>query len=219
LGVVVTNTALIMLIGVINADRTASGTVLLDDGKQTLVALKQCVRLAAADVVGLYLRNDKSPYREPLLAESAEIVHGAAFVCQGQPGDKVFVQVAAAGDFVRSTRAPSREEIVRWRRNVGSVYSDVAHNVANSPLSPFHWVENKRLYYTGNSAKIWLPAFTYDPTSDALKADEVHTGLVVSRSVFYAHKEGYASDWLFAKHDADYQAEAKLVLTEGRDDG
>lgn len=222
MGVVNLDKALRMLIHELNADpASAFVNTVTEDGKQGDAALKECLLLADADVCGLYLDNPLSSYGEPFLALSAELDHGDAVPAHGGAlRDIVFVKIAAADtEFVKSTPADSVEEIRRWRRNLNNVYSDVAHDAANSPLGARHKLEGGHVYFTGSKAKIKLPQFSIDRATPACKADERHSGLVVSRAINYAHKEGYASDWLFAKHEGLFSAGAALILSEGKRSG
>jgi hypothetical protein len=210
--------ALMLLIGELNAGGAAAWVNVVADKKQSDGMLKECLLLGDNDVVGCYLDNPFSVYGEPFLFLSDELDSGDAIPAHtGALRDLVFVKIAPEdADFVRSTRAHSRDSIRRWRRNLNNTYGPVAHDALNSPLGARHWMGDGFIEFTGTKAKIKLPQFTIDRQTPKCQADARHTGLVVSRGIFYAHKEGYVSDWLFDKHNANYTAGAALILAEGR---
>lgn len=203
-----------MLIAIMTADKGSTFALSVTDKKQSLGMIKEAILEGDADVVSAYLDNIYCPDREDFLALSADLQSGdelpdwvgkpdfmGAPNQESRHGDRVEVKINSADSiYVPSTRAPSVEQILKWRRNLNNIYGTTAHDALNSPLGGRHYIKNKRIYFTGHRAKIWLPQFSIDRATPKCQANARHTSLVVSRGVIKAHKEGYVSDGLFTRH-------------------
>lgn len=204
-----------LLVGELNAGGSDAWTTAVADKKQSGGMLKECLLLGDADAVGLYLDNPLSDYGEPFLVLSDELDHGVAVPAHtGVVREIVFVKVGADDSFVRSTRAPSRQQIERWRRNHNQIYGAASHDTSGSPLGGFHRLEDGFVYFTGSKAKLKLPQFEIDRATPKCQADARHTSYVVARAVMHAHKEGYVSDWLFAEKSKMWDEFKVLILGE-----
>lgn len=211
------NAALELLIAELNAGGASAWTTSVSDPKTSSGMLGECLVVGDSDVVAAYLDNTNNSFRTPFEQASADLNHGDKLPAHaGVPG-RVEIKINSADSvYVPSEPAPSTRKILDWRRNLNGIYGTLAHNAANSPLGGRHRLEDGHLYFTGAFARVWLPQFSIDRVTPKCQADESHTGIVVSRAVVYAHKEGYASDWLFAKHN-DKSEKALAGIRSGRE--
>ena len=167
---------------------TYSEAVDFDYNDRNSQAIQQAIKEGALQIARAIVVNPDHAHRGLYVsATPTSVTHAAELPDMAAELDLVEIEPYSGGTWQTGVLR-TIQQIESYRLNVNNLYSSLAHNAQNSPLSGYYAVSNSKIYFTGNACRIYYPVID-DATVINLIPDE-YEGTWVALAIARTIKEG-----------------------------
>ena len=151
-------------------------------------AIRQAVKEAALMIARAIIVNPEHAHRGLFVSNTpTAVTHSSELPDMAGEMDLVEVQGYDGGPWQTGVLR-NIQQIESYRANPSNLYSTLAHNAQNSPLSGYYAVSNNKIYFTGHACRVYFPSLD-DATVIDLIPDE-YEGTWVALAIARTVKEG-----------------------------
>lgn len=151
-------------------------------------AIRQAIKEAALQIARAIVINPQHVHRGVFVSGTpTSVTHASELPDMAGEMDLVEIEPYSGGTWQTGVLRDI-QQIESYRANPSNLYSTLAHNVQNSPLTGYYALSNNKIYFTGNACRIYFPVID-DATVINLVPDE-YEGTWVALAIARAVKEG-----------------------------
>jgi hypothetical protein len=165
-----------------------SSTVASTNLDRNSLAVAEAVREAAMMIAKAIVANPSHVHRNVFVSGTpTSLTHGSELPDMSGESDIIEIQPYTDAEWI--TGVPkSPQQIDSFRANSNNFYSSLLHNAEDSPLGGFYAIDNGRIKFTGENARIYIPVIDRDTVGDVIPDEYEDTW--VSCAVPLCLKEG-----------------------------
>jgi hypothetical protein len=144
----------------VQAAGTWSAVVAATNLDRHATGIAEAAREAALDIARAIVSNPKHYHRNLFISPTpVALTYGGELPDYGSEYDTVEIEKYSGGTYEIGTPL-SAQKIESYRVNPNSVYGTLSYITQGSPLSGYYNIENGKVRYTGNAARIYVPVIS-----------------------------------------------------------